>query len=148
MLSSSAVFHTKVILVQGHNPSADQRLIRGICFQPGQGFIIHPQGELSRTKVTVVFYNKVISCKHFGSSILGLCSDEFLAAIYNRSQASFTWRTLQLVQDARDGNSVGIGVQHELSFGVRLRERSRLDQRFLDFVERFLLFGTPRECDV
>ena len=63
MLSSWAVFHTKVILLQGHIPSADQRLIR--CFQPGQGLIIHPQGELSRTKVTVVFYNKVISCKHF-----------------------------------------------------------------------------------
>ena len=150
MLCSWAVFHAKVILLQGHDPSANQCLIRGIRLQPGQGLVIHSQGELSWTKITVVFHNEVVGCKHFqfGSSILGLCDREFLGAIYYRSQAPFTWRTLPLVQDARDGNSADVSVQHKLFFGIGLRKRSRLDQGFLDFVECFLLFRSPGERDV
>ena len=95
----------------------------------------------------MVFHYKIVGGEHFefGSSVLSLCGSELLAAVNYWPQASFTRRTLPLVQDTRNGDNASVSVQHKLSLGIRLRERSRLDQGFLDFIECGLLFRTPCE---
>ena len=95
----------------------------------------------------MVFHYEIVGGEHFkfGSSVFSLCGSELLAAVNYRPQASFTRRTLPLVQDTRNGDSTSVSVQHKLSFGIRLRERSCLDQGFFGFIECGLLLRTPCE---
>ena len=95
--------------------------------------------------MAVILENEIISCVHFnlGSAILRLSGIQVFAPVHNWSQAPFAWRTLPLMQKARECNSTGIGVQHKFALRIWLRQCSCLNQNQLNGVESQLLLIPP-----
>ena len=120
------------------------RVIRGIGLQPRQCLVVQ---RFSGAPITVIFYNEVVGSVHLqlGSSVFCLRCSQFFAAI---NDGSLHWGTLPLVQGTGNRYSTGVTVQHKFAFRVRLRQSSRRDQSFLDFVEGLLLFSPPHESGV
>ena len=55
ILISWSMLYSEVILIQRHNPPANQCLISRVNFQPRKRLVVNTQGELTSTEIPVVF---------------------------------------------------------------------------------------------
>ena len=144
---SRAMFDAKVILLKCHYPTTNESLIGGIGLQSRQWLVVHSEGELLGAQVTSIFNNEVVGSMHLQIWSSVFCR-WFLAAVNDGAETSISWGTLPGVQDTRYRYSTAVSVEHKFAFRIWVREGSRLDQSFFDFVEGLLLFRTPRESGV